>query len=46
MKPPLDYEESDDDPTGLNFFRGLVDGLAITGLFIVVFVGFAVITGV
>jgi hypothetical protein len=33
------------DLAGVNFFRGLAAGLAIVGLFALVFAGFAVITG-
>lgn len=45
---PIDLPDLADDysaDTGVNFFRGLAAGLAIVGLFALVFAGFAVITG-
>lgn len=42
----LDYAESEaGDDDGLNLFRGIVNAIAITGLFVAAFVGFAVIVG-
>jgi tetrahydromethanopterin S-methyltransferase subunit B len=45
---PIDLPDVADDysaDTGVNLFHGLLNGLVIVGLFAVVFVAFAVVTG-